>query len=70
MKRGRGVPWRNERVGGPSAWRNNHVLSRWDVIGCDSFASWILMIANTQQTFILFYFMLILFQRLRTDEIN
>ena len=32
-------PWRNKWVNGPNAWCNNHMLSRWDVIGCNSYAS-------------------------------
>jgi len=50
------VLWRNKRLGRPNAWCNNHVLSCWDVIGCNSFASWILMIAWNTQDIVIFYF--------------
>ena len=35
-----------EEIDGPNAWHNNHALSCWDMIGCNSFALWILMIAS------------------------
>ena len=55
-------PLGNKRTGRLNACCNNQALSWWDVIGCDSFASWILMIAqNAQETFILLYFLSHLF---------
>jgi len=60
--------WYNKCIGGPNAWCNKHVLSWWDVTGCNSFVSWILMIEKTRKkTFILFNVYLI-FQRVRTSE--
>jgi len=36
--------------------RNNHALSWWDVIGCNSFGSRMVMIAeNTQETFFVIF---------------
>jgi len=60
---GRGVLyWRNKRAGGSNAWRNNHVLSYYDVIGCNTTTAlpreyWLgAYCKNTQETCILSYF--------------
>ena len=44
-----------KKVYGDFAWRNNYALSWRDVIGCNSFALWILMTAKTRKKH-LFYF--------------
>jgi len=49
--------WCNKHTGGRNAWCNNLTLSWWDVIGWNSFALWILQIAqNVQETFTVFIF--------------